>query len=68
MNAEEFQNMFLSQQAILIYEIILFSVLSVLTVILAKKRKDRKKEREIRQGQQERKALDAALGNQRKRS
>lgn len=68
MGTSEMQNMFASQQAVLIYEIIILAVLLIVIVLLSKKRKARKMQREIQRGKQEKQALDAALTNQNRRN
>lgn len=66
MSTADIQNIFISRQAILVYEIVILSALLIVTAILAKKRKDRKKQQEIQRETQEKNALNAALINQKR--
>lgn len=66
MSTVDIQNIFISHQAILVYEIVILSALLIVTAILAKKRKDRKKQQEMQQEKQEKNALNDALINQKR--
>lgn len=67
MNIEDITQLLLSQQAILIYEIILFVVFVTAIVLLSRKRKLRKQIRTSAQQRQVKRSLDDSLANQRRR-
>ena len=64
---EEIAQLLLSQQAVLIYEIILFAVFTVTIVLLGKKRKMRRQIQTSAQVRQVKRSLDDSLANQRRR-
>ncbi|MCI9612108.1 MAG: hypothetical protein HFH33_08795 [Eubacterium sp.] len=64
---EEITQLLLSQQAVLIYEIILFAVFTVTIVLLGKKRKMRRQIQTSAQVRQVKRSLDDSLANQRRR-
>ena len=67
MNMEDMTQLLLSQQAILIYEIILFAAFATAIVLLSRKRKLRKQIRTSAQQRQVKRSLDDSLANQRRR-
>lgn len=67
MNIEDITQLLLSQQAILIYEIILFVVFVTAIVLLSRKRKLRKQIQTSAQQRQVKRSLDDSLANQRRR-
>ena len=67
MNIEDITQLLLSQQAILIYEIILFVVFVTAIVLLSRKRKLRKLIQTSAQQRQVKRSLDDSLVNQRRR-
>ncbi len=67
MSMEEITQLLLSQQAVLIYEIILFAVFTVTIVLLGKKRKMRRQIQTSAQVRQVKRSLDDSLANQRRR-
>lgn len=66
-NMEDIAQLLLSQQAILIYEIIIFVALTASIILLSKKRKLRKRIQMSAQERQVKKSLDDSLVNQRRR-
>ncbi len=64
---EDIATLLLSQQAILIYEVILFAALTVSILLLSKKRKLRKQIQSTAMERQVKKSLDDSLVNQRRR-
>lgn len=68
MDLAKMQEIFLSYQAILIYEIIIFAALAVGVAILFRKRKENKKNKETFLARQKKQMLDEALTNQKRRN
>lgn len=64
---EDMVQLLLSQQAVLIYEIIIFAVLLTAIILLTKKRKMRKQIQMSAQERQVKRSLDDSLANQRRR-
>ncbi len=67
MNVEEITQLLLSQQAVLIYEALIFAVLVTAIVLLSKKRRLRKQIQASSQERQVKRSLDDSLVNQRRR-
>lgn len=67
MNIEDIVRILLSQQAVFIYEAVIFVVLVVTIVLLSKKRKLRKQIQTSAQQRQVKRSLDDSLVNQRRR-
>lgn len=67
MSMEEMAQRLLSQQAILIYEIILLAVFATAIVLLFKKRKMRRQIQASAQVRHVKRSLDDSLANQRRR-
>lgn len=67
MNMEDIAQLLLSQQAVLIYEIVLLAVFVTAIVLLSKKRKLRRQIQMTAQERQVKKSLDDSLANQRRR-
>lgn len=68
MDLAKMQEIFLSYQAILIYEMIVFIALAVGVAILFRKRKENKKNKETFLARQKKQMLDEALTNQKRRN
>lgn len=64
---EDIVQLLLSQQAVLIYEIVIFAVLTVSIVLISRKRKLRKQVQISAQERQVKRSLDDSLANQRRR-
>lgn len=64
---EDIVQLLLSQQAVLIYEIVIFAVLTVSIVLISRKRKLRKQVQISAQERQIKRSLDDSLANQRRR-
>lgn len=64
---EDIAQLLLSQQAVLIYEIVIFAVLTVSIVLISRKRKLRKQVQISSQERQVKRSLDDSLANQRRR-
>jgi len=67
MNIEDITQLLLSQQAIFIYEIIIFAVLVTAIILLSRKRKLRRQIQASAQQRQVKRSLDDSLANQRRR-
>lgn len=67
MNGEDIVQLLLSQQAVFIYEIVIFAVLVISIVLLSRKRKLRKQIQMSAQERQVKRSLDDSLVNQRRR-
>ena len=67
MNIEDLAQLLLSQQAVLIYEIIIFVIMAVTMVVLNKKRKIRRQIQSSSRERQVKRSLDDSLANQRRR-
>lgn len=67
MDIEQVVQILLSQQAVLIYEAVIFAVLIIAIVLLSKKRKLRKQIQVSAQQRQVKRSLDDSLINQRRR-
>ena len=67
MNIEDLAQLMLSQQAVLIYEIIIFVIMAVTIVVLNKKRKIRRQIQSSSRERQVKRSLDDSLANQRRR-
>ncbi len=64
---EDIAQLLLSQQAVLIYEIVIFAILTVSIVLISRKRKLRKQVQISSQERQVKRSLDDSLANQRRR-
>lgn len=67
MDIEQVVQILLSQQAVFIYETVIFIVLIIMIVLLSKKRKLRKQIQMSAQQRQVKRSLDDSLINQRRR-
>ena len=67
MNIEDLAQLLLSQQAVLIYEIIIFVIMAVTIVVLNKKRNIRRQIQSSSRERQVKRSLDDSLANQRRR-
>ena len=67
MNIEDLAQLLLSQQAVLIYEIVIFVIMAVTIVVLNKKRKIRRQIQSSSRERQVKRSLDDSLANQRRR-
>ncbi len=64
---EDIAQLLLSQQAVLIYEIVIAVILVILIVLISRQRRLRKQIQESAQQRQVKRSLDDSLANQRRR-